>query len=377
MKHAHLHGLLAAALISMSFTAYADSQAKISPFDSAPRGSARSVAQSLGDSPAVLRVVPDLAENVVPLADARGAPAELAEMRPRLRMEPKTVANGLYMSGRWDTSWLGSSISLSLAEIDNDSSTRTTGTLRLEVWAVSTPPARGAGFTGYRLSAFSTLEPLPPRTMYNNIVRNGTMSYPPNGTYWLVLALTEYDPANCSQADGYCVSDTSNSERTSTFGNPVVDPPPPANGVATNSLGSRGTVSPSATMFGGFSLAASARVLMLIRGNSLGSLGVTNAFMDAPRVRLYNAAGTDLVFQGGMPGFNFCASSNTTTDLPVIQMYQGRGAPVSSRDSCYTASLAAGTYTFSITPSTSGTSASATSSTFSGEVLFEVTLQRP
>ncbi len=109
-------------------------------------------------------------------------------------------------------------------------------------------------------------------------------------------------------------------------------------------------------------------------GNSLGSLGITQAYLDAPRVRLYNAQGTDLVTQGGLNGFNSCLTTNTTTDLPIINYYaQTRGAPVSSRDSCYAVTLNAGAYTFTVTPSISGvTSNNAVSVPTSGEVLFEV-----
>lgn len=139
----------------------------------------------------------------------------------------KTLANGLYMSGVWNASWSGSSVTLTLDRINNDSFTRSTGTLRLELWAVVTPPARAAGFTGYRLAAFSTLNPLGTRQFYSSIVRSGTMNYPPDGTYWINLVLAEYDPANCSQSDGFCIQDSLISTSQTTFGVPPPPPPPP------------------------------------------------------------------------------------------------------------------------------------------------------
>ena len=54
---------------------------------------------------------------------------------------------------------------------------------------------------------------------------------------------------------------------------------------STRTLGARATASPSATVFGGFELAQSTVVYVLVRGNSLGSLGVTNNFLDRPRLR--------------------------------------------------------------------------------------------
>ena len=376
MKLAHLRGLLAA-LLAASFAVAAD--VKISPLDGVHRGFAASDYHPPSASHAEVRAFAQLVSEP-PSGDLRGGPARAATMYPRLKGEPKSTANGLTMSGGWNAAWVGSTVALTLDDISNDSFTRTTGTLRLELWAVSSPPARGAGFTGYRLAVFANLDPLPPRYYYSDVVRSATMTYPPDGTYWMVLVLSEYDSVNCGQDDYFCITDSLISGSTSTFGNATPPPPPPPSstlGVSTTSAGARGTVSGSAPMYGGFSVASSARVYILVRGNSLGSLGVTNAYMDAPRVRLYNAAGTDLVSQNGMAGFNFCASSNVTTDLPVIQLYQGRGQPVSSRDGCYTTVLGAGTYTFSVTPSTFANSASTTSSTGVGEVLFEVTLLSP
>ena len=113
-------------------------------------------------------------------------------------------------------------------------------------------------------------------------------------------------------------------------------------------------------------------VYVLVRGNSMGSLGVTQNFLDRPRMRLYNQAGQDLVFDNaGRPGFNFCGSAQG--DSLVVNYYQGRGAPVSSNDACLAATFAAGVYTFSVTPATIANSG-ITSSPSSGEILFEVLL---
>ena len=376
MTMAHIRSILAASLLAASYGAFADAMVKVSPLDGVPRGSASSAPHPRGAMPARTQAI-DAGATPAPTAESGGV-AAFSDVGFNAR--PKTIANGLFMAGAWAASWLGSTVSVSLGEINNESYTRSSGTLRLELWAVASPPARAAGFSGYKLATFATLSPLPTRMFYSDIVRTATMSYPPDGTYWLVLALTEYDPANCNQSDGYCLQDSLNSQGTSTFGNAAPPPPPPptsnTSGVEATSLGARATVSSSATAFGGFSVAGSARAHILVRGNSLGTLGVTQAFMDAPRVRLYNAAGADLVSQAGLQGFNFCLASNST-DLPVVQLYQGRGQPVHSRDSCYSTVLPAGTYTFSVTPSNGSTSNSATSATFSGEVLFEVTLRRP
>jgi len=148
-----------------------------------------------------------------------------------------------------------------------------------------------------------------------------------------------------------------------------------AKSASTQTIGARATVTPSATLFGGFELAHSSAVYLLVRGNSLGALGVTPGFMDAPRVRIFNSQNEDIAHDlNGRAGFNGCTASNSTS-APVFSYYQSLGIPASERDACATASLSPGAYTFSVTPSIPGVTTSTTSSSpSSGEVLFEVKL---
>lgn len=140
------------------------------------------------------------------------------------------------------------------------------------------------------------------------------------------------------------------------------------------SVASRATATNSITVYGGFELASPAIVYILVRGNSLGTLGVTQLYLDAPRVRLYNNQGVDQISQGGFPGFNGCSAS-AASDAPVVSYYANvRGQPVHSRDSCIAITASAGAFTFSVTPSTGSTSSSHSSVPPSGEMLFEVTL---
>jgi hypothetical protein len=153
----------------------------------------------------------------------------------------------------------------------------------------------------------------------------------------------------------------------------MMDPSPKS--APTDSLGSRATVTSTATVFGSFAISSATVVYILIRGNSLGTLGVTQGYLDAPRARFYNAQGQDIVTDlSGRPGFNLCSSTNTLA-APVVSYYQNtRGAPTHERDACVAVSLQAGVYTFSVTPSITGVTSSIASAPSSGEVLFEVTL---
>lgn len=130
---------------------------------------------------------------------------------------PKTLANGLFMSGAWTANWSGASASMTLSQISNESFTRTTGTIRTELWAVNSLPGRAQAFNGYRLAVFGTLAPLGPRRIYTSVTGTGTMLYPPDGTYWLLLVLTEFDSA-CAQADQFCQQDSLPSDSRETFG---------------------------------------------------------------------------------------------------------------------------------------------------------------
>jgi hypothetical protein len=147
-----------------------------------------------------------------------------------------------------------------------------------------------------------------------------------------------------------------------------------AKAVSTQTLGSRGTVTGSATLYGGFEIAGSTTVYILVRGNSLGSLGITQSYLDAPRVRIFDSQGQDLAFDvTGRGGFNACLASGAAS-APVVAYYQNRGG-VHERDACTSKALTAGVYTFSVTPSIPGvTTNSGTSSPGAGEVLFEVVL---
>ena len=131
-------------------------------------------------------------------------------------------------------------------------------------------------------------------------------------------------------------------------------------------LGARGTVTSNATLYGGFEVTTTALVYILVRGNSLGSLGITQSYLDAPRLRLYDGQGNDIAFDiNGNPGFGGCFTTGTNSG-PVRNYYASRG-PAHDRDACTSRTLAAGAYTFSVTPS------SVSAPNF-GEVLFEVKL---
>jgi hypothetical protein len=62
-----------------------------------------------------------------------------------------------------------------------------------------------------------------PRTQYTNVSFTAAFTPPPDGTYWLVLALVEFDSVACAGfSSQFCVNqDSINSNTSSTFGVPV------------------------------------------------------------------------------------------------------------------------------------------------------------
>jgi hypothetical protein len=130
-----------------------------------------------------------------------------------------------------------------------------------------------------------------------------------------------------------------------------------AKSLSARSVASRGTVTSGITLYGAFDNSAAGTIYVLVRGNSLGTLGVTQSYLDLPTVTLYDSQGNILI-----------SSSGSCTGGPVTDYYQNvRGVPAQPRDACiYNNNAQPGPVTFTVTPSAG--------SLRSGEVLFEVTL---
>jgi hypothetical protein len=134
------------------------------------------------------------------------APAEMETVAPG--PQEKSVSNGLFMSGMFMYGFSGSTASVKLDRINNETS-KTTKTLRLSLYATTYEPVRGAGLTGYKLVNFPTLSPLASMHYYGDVTTSGSYGTPPDGKYWVVLVLGEYNPTGCpSNADGYCLVDS-------------------------------------------------------------------------------------------------------------------------------------------------------------------------
>jgi hypothetical protein len=154
-----------------------------------------------------------------------------------------------------------------------------------------------------------------------------------------------------------------------------------------HTFGARGTVTPEAPMYGGFTLEAPAAVHILVRGPSLATLNIAPNPLDLPLLRVYSHAsnhqGTDwvrtpapLLPAGSYWGTTGCDSARP--GAPVYNYYRDvRQQPADLRDTCVAmGTLPAGVYTFTVETATPAkTDAGIASMPASGEVLFEATLE--
>jgi hypothetical protein len=125
------------------------------------------------------------------------------------------------------------------------------------------------------------------------------------------------------------------------------------------SFATRGTVTPTAPMYGSFAIANSSVMYVAVRGPSLGTLGFTQNPLDLPNLRVYDASGNDIL--GGIAAS--CPSTGTSSSVTVASYYASLGGALNVRDTCVSRTVAAGVYTFTLNPNTSSSS---------GELLFEV-----
>jgi hypothetical protein len=141
----------------------------------------------------------------------------------------KSITTGIYMSGSWTYTLNpgaagGPRAYVTLGAINNTSLIGyVTGTLRLELWATTTPPAyQGASFFGQRLAIFPNNGQLAPGYSFYNISTNAGYTIPSYGTYWIVLMLAEYLPGYCGNADAFCMVDNVTASQPVAIGNSLL-----------------------------------------------------------------------------------------------------------------------------------------------------------
>ena len=101
-------------------------------------------------------------------------------------------------------------MNITIEKITNRSLTLTSGSLRIELWALSTPYT-GGSVTGYVTASKRTnlvnglTDRMSPNTFFSSITLNQTYTAPPAGFTSFALFLLEYSPVNCTTADSFCI----------------------------------------------------------------------------------------------------------------------------------------------------------------------------
>lgn len=177
---------------------------------------------------ALAKVSRELSGDVLPdNADARNVNAMTTIADTPQTRDLLKAATPLNMSGTISYNIANGAVSVAVARINNQTSNRTSGSLRLRLIA-STSSASGAqSISGYKLFESVNFGPVGPNSYLAGSVSGPYLGNPPAGTYYMIVALLEYDSVDCTSTDRYCVVDsfTVNSQ---TFGSVTPPPPPPA-----------------------------------------------------------------------------------------------------------------------------------------------------
>ncbi len=144
------------------------------------------------------------------------------------------VAGGAYFGDVeifGQTSWqvVGNSVSLNVEKVGNTCNLGSSGSLRMDLWA-TTSPYGGGTINGYVFGSTS-LSPLTAGYSYNNISQTVAYMRPPDGLYYITLTLSEYHNGS------YVMVDYLNYSGRQTFGNP---PPSAPTATAASSVTSSG-----------------------------------------------------------------------------------------------------------------------------------------
>lgn len=239
----------------------------------------------------------------------------------------------------------GSSVILTVPEISNISASGTSGTLRIELWAFSSPYTT-TNPIGYQLATTT------PGTLTANFHFNpytSTVAYltPPNGTWYYAMLLTEYTAGPTD--NGYTLDDYVDFPNTVQVGPVTIPPPPPPPTARLINLSVRSTAGTgSQTLIGGFVIGGTGSKKVLARGDgpALAQFGVTGVLPD-PVLTLFDSGGSAIDANSSWGGGGTLSS--------VFSQVGAFALPPNSKDAAILTNLAAGAYTAHIT-STSGDS---------------------
>lgn len=118
--------------------------------------------------------------------------------------QQKVNPGNLSLEGTWAYTVSGGTVRLQASNVVNRRASGTSGTIRLELWALPTTYA-GGSFSGYKIGQ-TTLGTLAAGFQYTGIDRTvSQLSTPPNGTWYMYMFVSEYTGSSLN--DGYSAVD--------------------------------------------------------------------------------------------------------------------------------------------------------------------------
>lgn len=121
------------------------------------------------------------------------------------RWRDAAIKPAISLSGNHSWKVAGSSVELRVGAVRN-SSTKSSGFLRLNLWATKDPYGKNE-FKGVKVAS-SVLDPLAVGAAYQNLVRVAPFAKPSAGKYYMTLSLEEYDGTSWVQRDFFEFSGT-------------------------------------------------------------------------------------------------------------------------------------------------------------------------
>ena len=116
----------------------------------------------------------------------------------------KVNPGNLSLEGTWAYTISGGTVRLQASNVVNRRASGTSGTIRLELWALPTTYS-GGSFSGYKIGQ-TTLGILSAGFQYTGIDRTVTqLTTPPNGTWYMYMFVSEYTASSLN--DGYSAVD--------------------------------------------------------------------------------------------------------------------------------------------------------------------------
>jgi hypothetical protein len=148
--------------------------------------------QSVEAAPAAAGAFAQSATREQALEPGEPAPPWMAPQARVLRPQPNYQPNDISIEGNVSYATSGSTLNLKADRVANNRSGGVSGTLRLYLWATPSRPVFGSTLSGYVLGYYQFSTTLQAGFYFGNVDRTVTYTQPPNGTYFVTMALEEF-----------------------------------------------------------------------------------------------------------------------------------------------------------------------------------------